>query len=296
MANNRRRHKPYSNPAAKTVVVEGDPAVLGRAIEELGLATDTLQLLQNNKFITVMDIAKRTEREMFKIQTFNKKHLLEVKSKIGAVGISFLPPVVFEPKAEPIKASGSDDQKPTEQGRQQPGQPPRQKERRPEQNGKQRPDNRQNQRADQNGKQAKQQPKPERLPKVELPLEEWRKVSKNGKWGFSNGLTTVIQPQFDEVFSFKDGLACVEVDEKFGYINPEGEFVIEPMYECAMSFSEGLAVVFEREKCGYINKENEKVIDCKFDAATAFENGRAKVKEDGKWGTIAPDGTTLWSK
>jgi KWG Leptospira./Bacterial RNA polymerase, alpha chain C terminal domain. len=306
MANNRKRHKPYSNPSHLTVKVEGDEAVLGLSIEELGLKPDTLALLQNNKFATVMDIARRTEREMFKIQTFNKKHLIEIKGKINAKGVDFLPPIVFEPKPDAQNAKLAESVAEREKSRQN-MQGVRQqnsaasRDRRPDRgerndrNGRgERQDNRL--RGDARQPQKPLREKSERPPKVLLPLEEWRKVSKNGKWGFSNGLQTVIQPQFDEVFSFKDGLACVEVDEKFGYINQEGEFVIEPMYECAMSFSEGLAVIFENEKCGYINKQNVKVIDCKFDAATAFESGRAKVKEDGKWGTIAPDGTTLWSK
>lgn len=145
-------------------------------------------------------------------------------------------------------------------------------------------------------KRTKQKPQQERRPKVELPVEEWLKISKNGKWGFSNGLTTVIEPRFDEVFCFKDGVACVDDNGKFGYIDTKGDYVIEPKFECAMSFSEGLAVFFEGEKCGYINKEGNVVLPAKYDAATAFENGRAKVKEFGKWSTIDTEGNMLWSK
>ena len=149
----------------------------------------------------------------------------------------------------------------------------------------------------------KQKPQQERRPKVELPVEEWLKISKNGKWGFSNGLTTVIEPRFIEVptddggmIMDEDGVACVDDNGKFGYIDTKGDYVIEPKFECAMSFSEGLAVFFEGEKCGYINKEGNVVLPAKYDAATAFENGRAKVKEFGKWSTIDTEGNTLWSK
>ena len=135
-------------------------------------------------------------------------------------------------------------------------------------------------------------------PKPTLPLkpEEWKRVNKNGKWGFHDGLKTVIQPSFDEVFMFHEGLASVEVNDKFGYIGEDGEWVIEPTYDCAMSFSEGLASVQIGEKCGYIDKQNVLVIPCVYDACTQFENGRAKVKQDGSWGTIDKEGKTVWNK
>lgn len=296
MANNRHRYRPHNSakPNRPPVEVKGDKAVLALTIEELGLFPDTFELLKNNNFVTIFDIAKRTEREMFKIQTFNKKHLLNVKAKINAKGIDFLPPIEKKPVEETIASSDNADKKPlvakAEKANQnlQKGQNPSAKPNVVKNAEKSNPVNKNNQ------KQKSQQR--ERQPRVELALEDWKKVKKNEKWGFSNGLRTVIEPKFDEVFSFKDGLACVEMNELFGFIDAEGNFVIEPMYECALSFSEGLAVIFEKEKCGYINKNNERIIECKYDAATAFENGRAKVKEDGKWGTIAPDGTILWSK
>ncbi len=318
MANNKNRHHRYTPPAQE---VQGDKEVLARPIESLNLPEETLALLKNNRFATVLDIAKRTERDMFRVQTFNKKHLVALKSAMNAVGIDFLP---YIPRENTAESEGAKTDKPAQNNRPQPpkqqdnARPPRndngnRDNGKPAQNGGKSQQN--NNRQQQNGKQVNGKPQaapnkpqqngkkpqnsrpPEPIkPKVELPREEWLMVSKNGKYGFSNGLTTVIQPQFDEVFCFKDGLACVDVGEKFGYIDQKGEFVITPQYECAMSFSEGMAVFFEGEKCGYINKTGEVVIPAKYDAATAFENGRAKVKEAGKWQTIDPEGNILWSK
>lgn len=259
----------------------------------------------------MFDIARRTERDMFRVQTFNKKHLIAVKKAINAKGIDFLPFVKEEKPDEQKKqdnlqeksAGRSPDAKPQDVIRH--GEKPQNRDNRQQKNrdrGKcAQQDNRlskpQNQNSKQNQKNGqKQKPQQERRPKVELPVEEWLKISKNGKWGFSNGLTTVIEPRFDEVFCFKDGVACVDDNGKFGYIDTKGDYVIEPKFECAMSFSEGFAVFFEGEKCGYINKEGNVVLPAKYDAATAFENGRAKVKEFGKWSTIDTEGNTLWSK
>ena len=305
--NNKSRHRRF----APQVEVKGDKEVLSAPIESLGLPEETLVLLKNNRFNTVFDIARRTERDMFRVQTFNKKHLIAVKKAINAKGIDFLPFVKEEKPDEQKKqdnlqeksAGRSPDVKPQDVIRH--GEKPQNRDNRQQKNrdrGKcAQQDNRlskpQNQNSKQNQKNGqKQKPQQERRPKVELPVEEWLKISKNGKWGFSNGLTTVIEPRFDEVFCFKDGVACVDDNGKFGYIDTKGDYVIEPKFECAMSCSEGLAVFFEGEKCGYINKEGNVVLPAKYDAATAFENGRAKVKEFGKWSTIDTEGNTLWSK
>ena len=88
MANNKNRHHRASQPSRE---VQGDKEVLSRPIESLGLPENTLELLKNNRFNTILDLAKRTEREMFRVQTFNKKHLTAVKNAINAAGIDFAP-------------------------------------------------------------------------------------------------------------------------------------------------------------------------------------------------------------
>ncbi|HRR89472.1 MAG TPA: WG repeat-containing protein [Eubacteriales bacterium] len=132
--------------------------------------------------------------------------------------------------------------------------------------------------------------------KEPLPLEEWQKYCRGGKWGFFDGLKVVVPPEYDEVWLFKEGLACVEREEKCGFIDRDNHLVIPCTYDTAMSFSEGLAMIVENNKCGYINKNNELVIPCQFEAATAFEDGKARVKLDGRWGYIYPDGTINWRK
>ena len=232
------------------------------ALENIGVSAKTAELLAKNKINTAGDVAIRTERDMFKVQGFNKKMLFELRDALKSQGMEFRPPV---PKAP---------QKPQ----------PQKVEKAEKVDGK-----------NQKGKQDKSE-KQQKQPKLTEPLavDEWRKIQKGGKWGFYDGMKTVVEPAYDEVFCFHDGLASVELDEKCGYINEKGEVVIPLEYETAMSFSEGLAAVTKRDKFGYINKENEVVIPFEYDAATAFVDGEAKVKKDGKWGTISTDGTVKW--
>lgn len=66
------------------------------------------------------------------------------------------------------------------------------------------------------------------------------------KWGFvDRSGEMVIEPQFDMVFSFSEGLAPVQVDGKWGYIDRTGEFAVEPRFESEFGFPfpEGLAAL-----------------------------------------------------
>ena len=59
--------------------------------------------------------------------------------------------------------------------------------------------------------------------------------------------TIVINPQFDSVGSFSEGLAAVRSGDartgKWGFIDKTGHYVITPQFDGADSFSDGLALV-----------------------------------------------------
>ena len=281
MANKKFYYK-KKKPVAKNVEAENAQVAkysekqLTIPIEKLGLSDTTVELLAKNRVKIAADIVKRTEKDMYKIQGLNKKILLEVKNALKQNGMALR---VDAPEAN---AKPQNEQK----------QP---KDKKEENKGEKHArfgladrDEHVKQQESKNDK-----PKPEKLSEP-LPCDEWRKVLKGGKWGYSNGFSIVIPTMYDEIFAFKEGLASVEIGEKCGYIDKENNLVIPLMYDTAMSFSEGLAMVCVGEKCGYINKNNEMVIEPQFDAATAFEGGEAKVKKDGKWATLLKDGTLTW--
>jgi hypothetical protein len=58
----------------------------------------------------------------------------------------------------------------------------------------------------------------------------------------------VISPQFDQADSFSQGLASVQKDRKWGYIDKTGKFVIPPQFEEANAFSKGWTLVRENTK------------------------------------------------
>ncbi|NOQ72822.1 MAG: hypothetical protein GQ574_12500 [Crocinitomix sp.] len=68
----------------------------------------------------------------------------------------------------------------------------------------------------------------------------------------------VIKPQYQAVKPFKNGLAMIEINNKYGFINADGKMVISAKYSYASSFKHGLALVGLGEmKSAYINTKGE---------------------------------------
>jgi hypothetical protein len=56
-----------------------------------------------------------------------------------------------------------------------------------------------------------------------------------------------------------------------------GRIIIEPQFEAVNDFSEGLAVFRQGTKSGFIDRTGKVVIEPKFDYATNFKGGLAEV-------------------
>ena len=89
-------------------------------------------------------------------------------------------------------------------------------------------------------------------------------IVENDKFGFMD-ITgkVIIEPQYDNVGQFSEGLASVRPvwNEGTGYIDNKGQYVLAPIYLAAGRFSENLAPVKVkiqgREKWGYINRNGD---------------------------------------
>lgn len=100
---------------------------------------------------------------------------------------------------------------------------------------------------------------------------------------------------------YSEGLATFECNDKWGYLNEEKEVVIEPKYDYVESFSEGLAVAIVEinknsydQKYVYINTQGNLVIDDNFDGAFEFKDGIAMIEKGGVMGYIDKNGNYIW--
>lgn len=93
----------------------------------------------------------------------------------------------------------------------------------------------------------------------------------------TDGNEIVPRGKYNRISDFSDGLAAVELDNKYGFIDKTGKEVVPPKYDSASDFSEGLAAVKLGDKYGYVDKTGKEVIPCQYGSAKDFENGRAVV-------------------
>jgi hypothetical protein len=97
-------------------------------------------------------------------------------------------------------------------------------------------------------------------------------VRKGQKTGLLNaGFREVVAPIYDYCIPlFRDGLARVNRDKKWGYINSRGEEVIPSRYEDATDFYQGRATVILDGARICINTKNNKTDSC-YDAMSKWE-------------------------
>lgn len=112
-------------------------------------------------------------------------------------------------------------------------------------------------------------------------------VKLNNKYGVidKNG-NEVIPFKYEKLRSFHDGIALAQIDGKYGFIDKTGLEVIPIKYDFAGGFGEGIAVVKLNNKFGYVDKKGTEIISLKYENAKGFCEGLASVKLNGKYGYI----------
>jgi hypothetical protein len=143
---------------------------------------------------------------------------------------------------------------------------------------------------------------------VELDIAQWQKLlsycafsgglavlEKDGKYGYiDRSGETVMAPQFDSADSFSEGLAAVRSGRRWGFVDTSGSTVIDAKFDQAGSFSQKLAPVRLNGIWGYINPSGQIAIDPKFDYAYAFASGLAPVTVGETKGYIDRQGDYVW--
>jgi hypothetical protein len=101
---------------------------------------------------------------------------------------------------------------------------------------------------------------------------------------------------FETLSPFREGLAGASRNDKFGFINEQGEWAISPRFPnqdvshpARNRFYEGIALIETEDKLRFINKKGE-FISPAFDFARAFDRGVAVVMLNKKYGLINKEG------
>jgi len=108
---------------------------------------------------------------------------------------------------------------------------------------------------------------------------------KEGKYGFINFEgRVIIQPEYDYVGFFKEGLSVVSKDNKFGFIDKGNRVKIPLTYENALDFDQGRAVVELNELLGMIDRNGVVVFDFEFEDLGNLSGGLIYASKNGLYG------------
>ncbi|MBN1631353.1 MAG: WG repeat-containing protein [Thermoleophilia bacterium] len=126
-------------------------------------------------------------------------------------------------------------------------------------------------------------------------------IYENGKGAYvDNSGTVVIEPRFEEVGRFSDGLAAVILNGEGAFIDAGGEVAARPPEDAAVrplfaSFSEGLAALPSStgDVYGYIDTTGTWVVEPRFKEAGPCLEDRACVAIDGRYGYVDGSGALV---
>ena len=107
--------------------------------------------------------------------------------------------------------------------------------------------------------------------------------------------------EFDGAEHFSEGLAAVEVNGRWGFMDTSGKVVIDPQYlpriwGSPMIFCEGLAAVRTETGTGFINKSGEMLVPAVYSSAEDFAYGLARVGSLSNPDYVNKRGEVIWSK
>ena len=94
-----------------------------------------------------------------------------------------------------------------------------------------------------------------------------------------------------QVGRFREGLAKIELNGKYGYVDKTGKEVVELKYDYLGDFAyNGLAKAMFNGKVGYVDITGKEVVALKYDSVERFREGLAAVLFNGQWGFVDKTG------
>jgi hypothetical protein len=124
--------------------------------------------------------------------------------------------------------------------------------------------------------------------------EGFAAVVLNNKWNFIDHEGNYLSDTwFEDCDDFQEGFARVILNHKWNFIDHEGKYLSDTWFDNCRLFKVGLAVVLLNGKYNFINREGNYLSDTWFDNFGEFYDGFAVVRLNGKDNYINGDGELL---
>lgn len=119
--------------------------------------------------------------------------------------------------------------------------------------------------------------------------------NKSTRYGLGNFKNEILLPNiYKEIDKIDDGhLRVKTIDGLYGFVNAK-TWVETPSYNYLGRFKDGLALIEQNNKWGFINNEGKQILPIKYDKAYAFQNGFADVTYNKDYFIIDTAGKALF--
>jgi hypothetical protein len=108
-------------------------------------------------------------------------------------------------------------------------------------------------------------------------------VELNNKWNYIDENGKLLSDKwFDNAYIFRGGFAMVKLNNKLNYIDEHGKLLSDKWFDDVYIFIDGFALVELNGKYNYIDENGKLLSDKWFDMAQGFRDGFASVKLNGK--------------
>ena len=118
-------------------------------------------------------------------------------------------------------------------------------------------------------------------------------VRRDGKWGFIDREgRMIVEPIADAAHSFSSGMACITIDNRLTFVLRDGT-ILPARYTAAAPATEGLAAVEIDGAWGYIDPSSTIEIPPRFEWVDYFQGGVARVIDKGTRALINRKGEVI---
>lgn len=105
----------------------------------------------------------------------------------------------------------------------------------------------------------------------------------------------VIYPDFDELLNLSGGCVVFKKDGKYGYMKADGTVIIKPIYDYLGGFKHGLAAFGFKDKQGVVKSDGTEILAAEYKTADVLDNGMVKVtKDNNEFFYIDSDGNIIY--
>lgn len=300
---NNRKKKPYLD---ESYVPPFDAAILGQGLEYLKISETVTEKLTGAGITTVFEVVRREERDFYRIPTFDKRNLGELKNALNNRRLRLKPPQERAEKApKPVNQEAEsksydnrDNNRREARGRdgkaKETPQAQRADNRRDYSGG--RDQSAKDERAQARGARNERQDNAKRDRDQQSRKEAPRRAILNPD-GISEKRTKEerekLRPKRPKTEHPSDIYIKINRNNKWGFATRDGKEVIKPEYDDVFSFKEDMCCVEREDAFGFIDRAGEVVIPLVYECAASFSEGYACVFKGGVCGYIDKQGNTV---